>query len=232
MAGKIYGIGVGPGDPELMTLKGLKLLKAADVIAIPAADKESCTAYRIARGAAPEIEDKEILCVDFPMIKDPEALKASHERAALALAEILDTGRTVAFLTLGDPTVYSTYFYVHKKLSARGYEAEIVNGTPSFCAVAARLSASLGEGAGAVHILPGSYPIEEGLALTGTKVLMKSGRQLGSVKALLMARGERALMVENCGLDKERVYVGAENFPEQASYYSLILVEDGKNKDD
>ncbi|MCI8512731.1 MAG: precorrin-2 C(20)-methyltransferase [Lachnospiraceae bacterium] len=232
MAGKLYGIGVGPGDPELMTIKGLRLLKAAEVIAIPAADKESCMAYRIARRAALEIEERELLCVDFPMTKDPAVLLESHERAAEMLARALDTGKTVAFLTLGDPTVYSTYLYIHKKLAARGYETEIVNGTPSFCAAAARLSAGLGEGAEAIHILPGSYPIEEGLALSGMKVLMKSGRQLGKVKEQLVARGEKARMVENCGMDGERVFIGAENFPEQASYYSLILVEDGKDRDD
>lgn len=226
MPGKIYGVGVGPGDPELMTLKAVRLIKSADVIAIPGKDKETCVAFGIAAKAVDEILKKEILPVVFPMTKDEAVLEASHEKGARAAADILDTGKNVVFLTLGDPAVYSTYLYLHKRLVSWGYESEIVSGVPSFCAAAARLSVSLGEKSESIHILPGSYPIEEGLGLSGTKVLMKSGRQIKLVKEALEARGMEAVMAENCGMENERLVFRTRDIPENAGYYSLLIVRD------
>ena len=218
MQGKIYGIGVGPGDPELMTLKAARLLREVDVIAIPGKEKETCTAYQIALGAVPEIEEKEIIPVVFPMTKDEAVLKESHESA--------DQGKTVAFLTLGDVTVYSTYGYVHKKLLALGYESVLINGVPSFCAAAAKLGISLGEKAESIHILPGSYPVKDGLKLSGTKILMKSGKKIADVKRELLLTECPAWMVENCRMEGERLIRSAADIPEDAGYYSLIIAKD------
>ena len=146
MRGKIYGIGVGPGDPELMTLKAVRLIREADVIAIPGKDRESCTAYQIASGAVPEIKDKEIIPVVFPMTKNETVLRESHEAAVQSLTALMDQGKTIAFLTLGDVTIYSTYGYVHQKLLSLGYESILVNGVPSFCAAAAKLPRGKGGG--------------------------------------------------------------------------------------
>ena len=145
MRGKIYGIGVGPGDPELMTLKAVRLIREADVIAIPGKDRESCTAYQIASGAVPEIKDKEIIPAVFPMTKNETVLRESHEAAVQSFTALMDQGKTIAFLTLGDVTIYSTYGYVHQKLLSLGYESILVNGVPSFCAAAAKLGISLGK---------------------------------------------------------------------------------------
>lgn len=226
MPGTIYGVGVGPGDPELMTLKGVRRIKEAQVIAIPGKDRESCMAYRIAARAVEEIKEKEILPLAFPMTKDEAVLRECHDRAAEQIAAVLDTGRDAAFLTLGDPTVYSTYLYLHKRLLSMGYESEIVSGVPSFCAAAARLAVGLGEKADSIHILPGSYPVEEGLALSGTRVLMKSGKQLAKVKKALTERGLKAVMAENCGMEEERLFYKTEEIPETAGYYSLIIVKE------
>ena len=226
MTGKIYGIGVGPGDPELMTLKAVRLIQKADVLAIPGKDRESCVAFRIASQAVEGLDEKEILPIDFPMTKDKKVLEDSHESAVRALASMLLNGKNVAFLTLGDPTVYSTYLYVHKRLEAMGFDAEIINGIPSFCAAAARLSVGLGERSESIHILPASYPVADGLALSGTKVLMKSGKQIGNLKKLLMETKCEVQMVENCGMDGERVIRNAEDIPEDAGYYSLVIVKD------
>lgn len=230
--GKIYGVGVGPGDPELMTLKGVRLIREAEVIAIPGKDRESCVAYQIAKGAVPEIDRKEILPVIFPMTKDQTLLEESHEKGAAQVASVLDAGKQIVFLTLGDPTVYSTYLYLHKRLEAMGYQSEIVSGIPSFCAAAARLGISLGEKADSIHILPGSYPVGEGLSLAGTKVLMKSGRQIKKVKEALMEREMEAFMAENCGMAGERLFYHTREIPEDAGYYSLIITrgEEAKNE--
>lgn len=227
MPGKIYGVGVGPGDPELLTLKAARIIKNTDVLAIPAKDRESCVAYQIAAGAVEGLDKKEVISLAFPMTKDEDLLRECHERAAGQTAEYLDAGRDVAFLTLGDPTVYSTYLYLHKRLTEMGYEAEIISGIPSFCAAAAKLSVGLGEKAESIHILPGSYPVEEGLRLSGTKVLMKSGKQIKQVKEALLLTGGNAVMAENCGMSGERLFYRTEDIPEDAGYYSLVIVKDG-----
>ena len=224
--GRLYGVGVGPGDPELMTLKAVRIIRECQVIAIPHREKEKCTANQIARQAVPEIEEKNCLYLPMPMTKDREILEKSHREAADKLAERLKAGEQVTFLTLGDATIYSTYLYVHERIRKMGFEAEIVNGVPSFCAAAARLGEPLVNGAEELHVIPASYQIEEALALPGVKVLMKAGRQMGSVKELLVKHGLEARLVENCGMAGERVFGSLEEIPEQAGYYSLILAAD------
>jgi len=227
--GKLYGLGVGPGDPELMTLKAVRLIRECDVIAIPASGKDSNVAFEIARGAVPEIEKKEVIEVSMPMIRDEVRLKESHDRAAAAVAAKLDAGKNVAFLTLGDPAIYSTYLYIHTRVAALGYETEIVPGIPSFCAVAARLNEGLTEAAEALHIIPASYDgIEEALSLKGTKVLMKSGKSIGKVKAILEGMETRPAvkMVERCGMQGERVFERLEDLDEEAGYFSILVVKD------
>ena len=116
--------------------------------------------------------------------------------------------------------------YLHRRLTALGYEAEIVSGVTSFCAAAARLSVSLGDGSTPIHILPGSFPLEEGLSLPGTRVLMKSGKQMGAVKKALVSGEYEVLMAENCGMEGERLIGRAQDIPEDAGYYSLVIVKE------
>lgn len=127
MKGILYGVGVGPGDPELLTAKAIRLLRECDAVAAPKSADGRQTALDI---ASPYIgQDKSILLFDMPMTHDRQARNASHDAAADALCALLDEGKTVVFLTLGDPTVYSTYWYVHKRVAARGYAAELVPGS-------------------------------------------------------------------------------------------------------
>lgn len=226
MKAKLYGVGVGPGDPELLTLKALRVIRESDVIAVPGESPRDTVAYKIVIQAYPELDKKELLPIHMPMTKDPEKLEESHNRGAAAIRKLLDGGRQVAFLTLGDPCVYSTYLYVHKRVEAAGYPVEIVSGITSFCAVAAKLNMGLVEKAEPLHVIPASYQIEESLRLSGTKVLMKAGRQMGHVKQMLRENEEEAVMIENCGMPGERVYRNAEEIPENAGYYSLIIVKE------
>lgn len=226
MAGKLYGIGVGPGDPELLTLKAVRLIKECDVIAVPGKKKEETTAYQIVKQAVLEIEEKECLEIDMPMTKDAEKLELSHEAAFQTVAGELEEGKNVAFLTLGDPCVYSTYIYIHQRIEKAGYETEIVSGIPSFCAVSAKLNMGLVEKDQMLHVIPSSYGIEEGMKLSGTRVLMKAGRKMGQVKKYLKEMNVQASMVENCGMEHEKIYHNVNEIPEEAGYYSLIIVKE------
>ena len=225
MAGKLYGVGVGPGDPELLTLKALRLVKEAEVIALPGEIPEDTVAFKIVEGAYPELGKKELLAVPFPMSKDPEVLKSYHDAGAEKVKAVLDQGKDVVFLTLGDPTVYSTYLYVHHRLVAQGYDTEIVCGITSFCAVSARLKK-----AEPLHVIPASYQIEDALKLPGTKVLMKAGKKMRNVKEQLLAQGAEAMMIENCGMPDEKIYRSVEEIPEDAGYYSLIIIKENKER--
>ena len=198
MSGILYGLGVGPGDPELLTLKALRLIRENPVIAVPGNDIKASVAYQIVKGAYPKLDEKELIPVAMPMTKDRAVLEDNHNKAADAVESYLKQGKNVVFLTLGDPTIYSTYLYVHKRILERGYQAEIVSGITSFCAVAARLNMGLAEMAEPLHVIPATYKAEEMdelLKLPGTKVLMKSGKRLKKVRDSILRSGQNAVMI-------------------------------------
>lgn len=227
-SGKLYGLGVGPGDPELMTLKALRLIKECPIIAVPESGKDTNVAFEIAKGAMPEIINKELLPVSMPMIRDAQLLSESHDRAAANIISKLEDGKDVAFLTLGDPSIYSTYIYVHNRVLDKGYPAEIVPGIPSFCAVSARLNEGLTEAHEALHIIPASYEgIEEALELKGTRVLMKSGKAIAGIKDLIlkMENPPQVKMVERCGMEGERVFRNVQDIDEEAGYFSILVLK-------
>lgn len=223
--GTLYGVGVGPGDPMLMTLKAVQTARDCEVIAIPHKEREKCTALKIALGAVPELAEKETLTVDMPMTKDAEKLERAYAAGAAAIAEVLAQGKSVCFLTLGDPTVYSTYLYLHQRVAAMGYETRIIPGVTSFCAAAAELGISLCENKEQLHVIPGTYTPSEALSLSGTKVMMKNN--LPKTLEALRATGARAAMVENCGMENQHIYPNLESIPEDAGYFSLLIVKEG-----
>ena len=229
MQGKLYGVGVGPGDPELLTLKALRLIKENEVIAVPGKEIQASVAYQIVKGAYEELDEKTLIPVAMPMTKDPQVLKANHDKAADQVESYLKEGKNVVFLTLGDTTVYSTYLYVHKRILERGYEAEIVSGITSFCAVAARLNMGLVEADQPLHVIPATYKaqeMDEILKLPATKVLMKTGKKMKQVKESIEKSGQKAVMIENCGMPSEKIYRSSEEIPEDSGYYSLIIVKE------
>ena len=154
--GKLYGVGVGPGDPELLTVKAVRLIRECSVVAMPGKEKDKCFAYTIAKGAVPEIESKEAVLIDMPMTKDQEVREKAYRKGAEQLCEKLAEGKDVAFVCLGDISVYSTYCYLHKLVSEKGFETEMVPGITSFCAAAAVLETSLCENDEELHIVPGT----------------------------------------------------------------------------
>lgn len=229
--GVLYGIGVGPGDPELMTLKAINTIKACDIIAIPAVSKEECYAYSIVQAVLPEIEKKQIMCTPFPMIKDKEKLTISHNKIYCDIVSELEAGKNVAMLTIGDPSVYSTYMYIHKRVMQAGFTAVMISGVPSFCAAAARLGISLGEMMDEIHIIPASYDVRDTVGYGGTCVYMKSGKKLAELIEVLRTgdaiRKKKMTVygVTNCGMESERVYRGLDELTEAKGYLTIVIVK-------
>lgn len=236
MKGKLYGIGTGPGDPELLTLKALRYIRDAQVIAVPGEAPRESIAYEIAERALEKakkegfvscsLADKKVLAIPMPMTKDAGLLETAQQQGAEQIKERLEAGENVVFLTLGDPTIYSTYLYIQKRIKAEGYETGIVSGIPSFCAAAARIGTGLVEQSQQLHVIPASYQIEEALELPGTKVLMKAGKKISQVKEQLKQKNAEGMMIENCGMVTERIYRTVEEIPETAGYYSLIIIKE------
>ncbi len=248
MSGIFYGVGVGPGDPELLTMKAVRVIEECDVIAVPVSSKDltepiyditgeeqvyaeylkRCAAYQIVQNAGVHVQKKAKLYLPMPMVKDKIQLQKIHDACAKSVEKLLKASKNAAFITLGDPTVYSTCMYVYKRIYRSGYETKIIPGVPSFCAAAARLDMSLAENKEELHIIPASYEIEEGLKLRGTKVLMKAGKKIPYVKKIVQEQGMEIRMVENCGMETEKVYESADEIPDEASYYSLFILKEKK----
>ena len=223
MKGTIYAVGVGPGDPELLTLKAIRTIENCPCIAVPHSDKEKSAAYKIA-GRVCDLSGKPVLEVSMPMSKDPLLLAQAHKHGAQVIAEILDQGTDVAFLTLGDPSIYATTSYIVRILEKRGYPSSMVSGVPSFAAAAARLGISLGLGEEEIHILPGTSSIEEALRLSGTKIIMKIGTRMEAWKDALQDYPGELYVVENCGMPNEQIYRSLEETDHKLSYFTILVL--------
>lgn len=226
LKGKLYGIGVGPGDPELLTLKGARLIRECGVIAVPDSGTGEQVALDIARE---QVGDKPVIYCAMPMTRDKAALARSREAAADQLCDQLEAGRDVAFLTIGDPTVYSTYLYLHRMVAQRGYAVEMVAGVPSFCAAAAALGVPLCETGQPLHVLPASYPgTDEALGLDGVKVLMKSGKKLTELLRELDRRGQlqSAVLAERVGMQQQRLVHDLTKMEGEPGYLSVVILKE------
>ena len=229
--GKLYGIGVGSGDPKRMTLEALETIRQCDVILLPAESKEACYAYQIVRQVYPEIEEMPLLCMPFPMTRDEGRLSTAHEQAYLAVSDYLKKGQTVGMLTIGDPGIYSTYLYIHKRAKEGGQEAQIINGVPSFCSVAARLGIGLGEKAEEIHIIPAAYDVTDTMQYHGTCVYMKSGKKLAQLVEALKKQIETGkeydiYAVSDCGMESEKIYIGLEEVAKAKGYLTTVIVKE------
>lgn len=226
--GIAYGVGVGPGDPELMTLKAIRIIKENDIIAVPGKDAEKSVAYRIAVQNVPELEKKQLVPIYMPMVKDREHMKAEHEKGAKIIEKYLEQGKNVVYLSLGDPTIYCSFSYLQHILEKDGYKVELVSGISSVCAAAARLNIPLVEWDEQLHILPAVHKTETKLDYPGTYVLMKSASSMKQVKELIKNSGRRAAAVENCSMETEKVYLSVDEIPDNTGYFSLIIAKDEK----
>lgn len=221
----LYGIGVGPGDPELLTLKALRLIEACDYIAFPGENKEENIAYSIVAQVASGLENKLYLPCPIRMTKDKALLAADYQGAVDKITAALDRGADVAFLTIGDPAIYSTYMPVHKLVKEAGYRAKIISGIPSFCAAAAAMDIELCKHQEQLHIIPSNYDLGQALGLPGTRVFMKAASKLPQLKSALMDSDDQVYMIENCGMPNQRIFTTATAMDEAADYLSLVVAK-------
>lgn len=233
MSAKLYGIGVGVGNPMDLTLGALNLIKKCEVIFFPNENKDDCVAYKIVRQILPELDSRTLIFCDFPMTKDSEILKRSWEFAADKICDYLQKGLDVCFLTIGDPSVYSTYFYVDEIVCERGFGTCIVSGVTSFCSAAAVLGIPLASMNEQIHIIPSSYDISDALNLDGTLIFMKSGRRLSVLKEeLIKYSGKEKISVygvSNCGMENQRKYFSAQELDCCSGYLTTVIVKKSGN---
>ena len=224
--GKAYGVGVGPGDPKLMTLRVVELIKENEVFCFPGKEPKETVAYKIACAAVPELADKELVPIYMPMKMDKDEIRRQHQTGAKIIEEYLDQGKNVVYITLGDVTIYCTFSYLQHYLEADGYTVELVSGIPSFCAAAAALNTPLTEWDEPLHILPGVHDLENNLELKGNYVIMKSASKMAQVKDMLRRSGRSVVMAENCSMPDQKLYHSVDEIPDDAGYFSLIIAKE------
>jgi precorrin-2 C20-methyltransferase/precorrin-3B C17-methyltransferase len=234
VAGRLYGVGLGPGDPELVTVKAARLIAAADVVAYHAARHGRSNARTIAAGYLRDgqVEEALIYPVTTGTTDHPGgyqgAIDEFYEQAAARLAAHLDAGRDVVVLAEGDPFFYGSYMHMHKRLAHR-YETEVVPGVTSVSAASAVLGRPLMERDEVLTVLPGTLPAEElarRLATTDSAAVMKLGRTFDGVRSALERAGrlDDAFYVERATMAAERVGRLSEIDPATVPYFSLALL--------
>ena len=215
--GKLIGIGVGPGDTELLTLKAAKVLKTVPVVFSPKSSKEKeSIALSIVRPVLEERDDyKRLMLVApiFPMIEDKDELEKIWTSAAEMIAQYLDSGRDVAFITLGDPSIFSTYSYVQKKLIG-DYEIETIPGITSFTACAAARNKALVEQNDILTVVPKiDDRLDQVLEYSDSIVLMKASRNTTQLEKIIeeKERPKEFYSVQNCTRENEKIIEGFSN---------------------
>lgn len=228
MKGKLYGIGVGPGDPELLTLKAKRLIEECDYVAVPVKKEgEDSVALNIAKGAVDIPQDK-VVEILFTMNKDKEKREACRQAAAEEIMKILDEGKNIAMLALGDIGIYSTYAYVHKRLIKAGYDVQMISGIPSFCAGASKANISIVEGNESFGVIPslkGIDQVEKSLNVFDNLVIMKVGSHVKEVYDILKAQGKEnnAIIISNVGMEGE--YVGPLLPDREYGYFTTMIIK-------
>lgn len=226
MNGRICGIGVGIGDPEDITLKAVKMIKESDVLVCPKEDLGECRAYQIVKQVIPEVEDMDIMPVEFEMTKDENKRIHNHRRIYETVKKLVLEGKIVSFITIGDPALYSTYSYVSDLARKDGIETHSISGITSLTACANRLGISLCEGREQLHVIPTIDDIDDALDLPGTKVIMKCGKRIKTVKEKLRSKvGIDVYAISGCGTSNERCFRSLEEIPEDEIYMMTMILK-------
>ena len=231
---RFFGIGLGPGEPGLVTLKAYRLLQQVDAIFVPRAEgSKEGTAEKILRALG--IDEQRFVRLSFPMMTNREPLKEGYRRSAARVLELLGQGKDVAYVTLGDPLLYSTYIYLLEALGelSGALSIETVPGVTSYSAMASRFNYSLAESTERLLIYPASADmddLERAILSSDTTVIMKAGRWLPQIMAVLERLGlkSRAIFASRLGLEGERLVDMRQTSPSDKDmpegYLSTIIV--------
>lgn len=233
--GRLYGVGVGPGDPELLTLRAHRLLRESPVICVPKRGlSEDGYSWGIVKGFIDQAR-QEVVPLEFPMTRDFARLVGYWERAVEAIWQRIAQGKDCVFVTEGDPLVYSTFSYVYQTMRERHpeVEIEIVPGVSSVTAAAARAGVSLADGDDRIAILPATYEDEtlrQAFQQFDTVVLMKVNRVMDRVVDILESLGlvDRAVFVSKGTSSEEEVVRDIRTLRgKKLEYMSLVIVRKG-----
>jgi len=227
--GKLFGVGVGPGDPELITIKAVRVIKEADIIFTAASTKNT---YSLAvEIASPYIAaSAQIIKLSFPMTKDVNEVEAAWMYNAKQIATVLKQGKNAVFLTLGDPTTYSTFGYILKKMGCIMPEADIetIPGITSFHAASARLNRILVEGEESLLVTSGAYGGDRIRHINGVEnvAIVKAYKNIQDINKALKETGlnKKSVAVSKCGRKNEQIIEDLDELEKRApDYWTLIL---------
>lgn len=191
----LIGIGVGPGDPELLTVKAVKAIQDADIIMCPASKEDRPSiALSVVDSLIDKSKNQDIVKLIFPMTKDKDVLEETWKRNAKIMAETVQSGKNVVYLTVGDPFLYSTWIYMHKDLTEKYPEMNIsvIPGIVSMFTFASKVGVSIAEGAEKVAIIPSCYDlssVKEIAKNSESMIFLKDGRYFDQVIDVLKESG-------------------------------------------
>lgn len=224
---KLFGVGVGPGDPDLITLKAVKAIEACAVVAAPKTKQGSTLALNIA-SAHIDMSNKRVLELEFAMKRDRATIASKHEAAAQQIIAELERGYDVALLNLGDVSLYATFHYLKPLIEDAGFETVMISGIPAFSAIAATLGLNLTPDMDSpVHIIPAaSSDLEAILQLPGTKVIMKVAKNIENLRKLIaeLDLKDNVYLVSNCGLEDEKIFRDLNLVTQELTYFSTLVV--------
>ncbi len=226
MTGKLYGVGIGPGDPELLTLKALRLIQGAPVLAYPAPDVGDSLARSIVAGHLPggQIEYP----IRIPMVTERFPAQDVYDKAARDIAEFLDAGQDVVVLCEGDPFFYGSFMYLFGRMM-EGYEVEVVPGVSSLMACSAMVGAPLAARNDVMTIIPGPVDadiMKQRLRNVQAAAIIKVGRHFEKIRGILeeLDLVDCARYVERATMENQKVMPLSEVGDAKAPYFSMILV--------
>lgn len=232
--GKLFGIGVGPGDSKLLTVKAVEAIQQADIILTPKTEKkDNSVAYQIAQ---PYISKKtEILPIVFQMVTDMTVVTQQWEKNRRMITEKLEEGKNIVFLTLGDPMLYSTYMYVFRTVENAGYEIETIPGIPAFLGIASYMNMPVTEWEENLLIIPATAEeakFDQALAACDNAVIMKVYKRFALVQRLLRKHHmiKNAILISRAGLPDEIIEKDLDSLPADydPNYLSTIIAKRDK----
>ena len=208
-------VGCGPGDPELLTVKAVKAIRNADVIMCPTSKEgKTSIAYSIISSVIDDSKKPDVVNLVFPMVKDKQVLENTWEKNAQTIADTISSGKNVVYLTVGDPSLYSTWIYLQRELKSKHPEIKItvIPGIVSMFAFASKVGISIAEGDETVAVIPACYDlsrVKETAKNCDTMIFLKDGRYFDQVITLLKEAGfsDNSLfaIAQDVGTDEEIV---------------------------